>query len=65
MTGEQLRKLRQELGWTQAELARVLGMTIKAIANLESGRYKIKQSLANHIHAEHKLWLIRRIMDSS
>lgn len=39
--GTQLRNLRESRGWTQAEVATVLGMTRTSVVNIEAGRQRV------------------------
>ncbi len=42
----QLKKLRREKGWTQAQLARQVGVTRQSIIAIEKGKYKPTVELA-------------------
>lgn len=46
--GEQVKKARAEMGWTQHELSRQSGLSWQVIANIESSRTKV---YASHIYA--------------
>lgn len=41
MTGEELKKLRLERGWTQTELAEKIGTMYNVISGWENGKHKI------------------------
>jgi transcriptional regulator with XRE-family HTH domain len=43
MTGEELKSLREKLGFTQTEMGGKLGITASAVAHMESGKNKITQ----------------------
>jgi len=45
-TSEEVKRLRQKLGLTQAELAYKLGVTVSCVANWETGRRKISTPAA-------------------
>ena len=47
--GEQLRMLRQQLGLSQAQLARQLGYSTSHLAHLERGTLPMKQFLLDHV----------------
>lgn len=49
MTGTQLRKVRERLGWTQAEIAYRLGVTPNTVARWERGEISIGQPTAKLI----------------
>ena len=46
MTAAELIKLRQRLGWSQAEAARQLGCSARSIVNWEQAGSKIPKSIA-------------------
>jgi len=47
--GEKLRRLRQEQGWTQQELAQKLGVSLRTITNYEKRKMYPKQTSIYHI----------------
>jgi transcriptional regulator with XRE-family HTH domain len=49
---ECLRKLRERRGWTQAQLAEILGLDVNTVARQERGEVRITDQVARH------LWLI-------
>ncbi len=49
MTGKELRRLRQRLGLTQAQLARRVGVAPNSIARQERGEIGIREPLARLI----------------
>jgi transcriptional regulator with XRE-family HTH domain len=49
MTGQQMRKIRKDLGLTQAELAALVGVATNSIARQERGEMGIRESLARLI----------------
>ena len=65
MTGEELKAIREAWGMTQAEFGRALGYTIKSIANFESGRKPIREPLEKHILAEHRLFLLKKVIENA
>ena len=46
MTGEQLKKIRGKLGWTQAQMAAAVGLTRNTIARQERGEVGVQGPLA-------------------
>lgn len=64
MMGQELRTIRQQWGMSQAAFARVLGYSVKGIANLENERQPISESLEKHVLAVHRLRLVKEIVDS-
>lgn len=65
MTGETLRKLRAELGLTQAELASRTGYTAQTISHMEHGRKPITQAFEKAVLMLHQLWKVKKFYDSS
>jgi predicted transcriptional regulator len=49
MTGQQMRKIRKDLGLTQQELAVLVGVATNSIARQERGEMGIRESLARLI----------------
>ncbi len=49
MTAEELRQLRYRLGWSQAELARLLNIEMAQISGLESGALAIPHALKSSL----------------
>ena len=43
--GEQVRKVREEQGWTQEQLASFVGVKEQTIAKIEDGRYNVSLDL--------------------
>lgn len=41
MTGEELRAVREELGWTQSALASALGTSVRAVKYYEAGQRSV------------------------
>lgn len=64
MTGQELRDIRQHWGMSQSAFARVLGYSVKGVANLENERQPISDSLEKHVLAEHRLRQVKKIIDS-
>lgn len=56
MTGKELKRIRQTLGWTQAQLAEAVGVTGNTIARQERGEVRIPEPVARlvRILAEQK-----------
>jgi transcriptional regulator with XRE-family HTH domain len=50
VTGEQLRRIRERLGLTQAQFAPRLGVTANSLARLERGERRISETLALLAH---------------
>lgn len=46
MTGEELRAARKKCGLTQAELAKMAGISVSMVSHYENGRYPVPQVLA-------------------
>jgi len=46
MTGDDLRRVRQAMGLTQAQLGHILGYATKTIANMETGQNPIPYTQA-------------------
>ena len=49
MKGKRLKKARQERGWTQAKLARRIGVKRSSLANFENGHRAIGEHMAKRI----------------
>ncbi len=49
MTGDELRKLREQRGWSQAELARKAHMSRQHLNSLERGHNQIVPRTAQHL----------------
>jgi transcriptional regulator with XRE-family HTH domain len=49
MTGDELRRLRRRLGFTQAQLAERVGVTANSVARWERGEMGIRESAARLI----------------
>lgn len=49
MTGEELRRLRQQRGWSQAELARRAHLSRQHLNSLERGHNQIGPRAAQHL----------------
>lgn len=49
MTGDELRKLREQRGWSQAELARKAHMSRQHLNSLERGHNQIIPRTAQHL----------------
>jgi transcriptional regulator with XRE-family HTH domain len=49
MTGQELRAIRRELGWTQARLAAYLELSTNYLARLERGAYPISERTARDV----------------
>lgn len=41
MIGARVEKIRNELGWTQLELSKKIGLTRASVANIETGRQRL------------------------
>jgi len=55
MSGEALRKVRKQRGWTQAEAGKRLGVSQAYVALLEKGRRPVPADLARKAVREFKL----------
>jgi transcriptional regulator with XRE-family HTH domain len=51
MKAEELRKIRERLGWTQAELAEAVGVAPNSVARWERGEMAIRESAARLIQS--------------
>jgi transcriptional regulator with XRE-family HTH domain len=51
MTGSQLKKIRGQLGWTQAEMAERVGVTPNTVARWERGEIVIREPIARLIQS--------------
>jgi transcriptional regulator with XRE-family HTH domain len=49
MTGQELRAIRREVGWTQARLAEYLELSTNYLARLERGKYPISERTARDV----------------
>ena len=61
MTGEDLRRIREEIGLKQSGLADILGLKPQTISDLERGKMKISKSVENHVLARYALWKIKNL----
>jgi transcriptional regulator with XRE-family HTH domain len=53
MTGPSLKKIRSELGWTQFQLAKELGVTSNTVARWERDEVPIREPMARLIESIH------------
>jgi transcriptional regulator with XRE-family HTH domain len=51
MTGTQLKRIRAQLGWTQAQVAKELGVTSNSVARWERDEVPIREPIARLIHS--------------
>ena len=51
MTGKELRTIRDKLGWTQVQLAEVLGVTPNTVARWERDEVRIREPIARLIQS--------------
>jgi transcriptional regulator with XRE-family HTH domain len=56
MTGQELRAIRRELGWTQARLAEYLELSTNYLARLERGEYPISERTARDVEVLHLVY---------
>lgn len=56
MTGQELREIRQALGWTQARLADHLGVSSNHLAQLERGERTITEQTARYASVLHLVY---------
>ena len=56
MTGQKLRAIRRELGWTQARLADYLELSASSLARLERGAYPISERTARDVEVLHLVY---------
>jgi transcriptional regulator with XRE-family HTH domain len=55
MTGAQLKRIRSELGWTQAQVAKELGVTSNTVARWERDEVKIREPMVRLIQSVYRL----------
>ena len=54
MSGDQLRTMRMEMGWSQKYLARVMGISRSSLAHWEQFRAPIPQGVGSAIRKAHR-----------
>jgi transcriptional regulator with XRE-family HTH domain len=60
MTGQELREIRRELGWTQARLADHLGFSTNYLAQLDRGGRRISERTAREVEILHLVYRLAR-----
>ena len=62
MTGQELREIRLELGWSQARLAARLGFSRNHLAQLERGVRPIMERTARAVQVLHLVYRLARTL---
>ena len=62
MTGQELRAIRRELGWTQAQMAASLELSTNYLARLERGGYPISERTARDVEVLHLVYRLARAL---